>query len=61
MVPEIHDIYECSSLSICSNILSFATEGNQLFYGAIRCPLEFWAPWRIENDETHWLKKIRLV
>lgn len=49
---EIHDIYENSIPQLfVPNILSFATEGKELFYGAIRCPLEFWSPWRIENDE----------
>ncbi len=49
---EIHNIYENSVPQLfVPNILSFATEGKELFYGSIRCPLEFWAPWRLENDE----------
>jgi type I restriction enzyme R subunit len=42
------------------NILSFATEGKDLYYGAIRCPLEFWAPWRLENDDEALAKRLGL-
>jgi type I restriction enzyme R subunit len=46
---EIHDIYENAvPMLFVPNILNFATEGKELFYGAIRCPLEFWAPWRVD-------------
>ena len=31
------------------NVFSFATEGKELFIGAVRTPLEFWSPWRVEN------------
>ena len=49
---EVHNIYENAVPQLfVPNILSFATEGKELFYGAIRCPLEFWAPWRIEDDD----------
>lgn len=48
---EVHSIYENAVPQLfVPNILSFATEGKELFYGAIRCPLEFWAPWRTEYD-----------
>ena len=33
------------------NVFSFATEGKEIFIGGVRTPLEFWAPWRLE-DET---------
>lgn len=47
---EVHNIYENAVPQLfVPNILSFATEGKELFYGAIRCPLEFWAPWRLEE------------
>ncbi len=50
---EIHAIYENAVPQLfVPNILSFATEGKELFYGAIRSPLEFWAPWRKENDDN---------
>ncbi len=54
---EIHSIYENAVPQLfVPNILSFATEGKELYYGAIRCPLEFWSPWRIE-DETQAISK----
>ncbi|PLX93319.1 MAG: DEAD/DEAH box helicase [Desulfuromonas sp.] len=50
---EIHAIYENSVPQLfVPNILSFATEGKELYYGAIRCPLEFWSPWRKEDDNN---------
>lgn len=55
---EIHNIYENAVPQLfVPNVLSFATEGKELFYGAIRCPLEFWAPWRVA-DEDNVLAKI---
>jgi type I restriction enzyme R subunit len=49
---EIHNIYEHAVPQLfVPNILSFATEGKDLFYGAIRCPLAFWAPWRLEDNQ----------
>ncbi len=48
---EIHDIYENSVPQLfVPNILSFATEGKELFYGGIRTPLDLWSPWRLESD-----------
>ncbi|MDX1699060.1 MAG: HsdR family type I site-specific deoxyribonuclease [Melioribacteraceae bacterium] len=58
---EVHDIYEDAvSQLFVPNILSFATEGRELYYGAIRTPLEFWAPWRLENDEDAIAKRLGL-
>jgi type I restriction enzyme R subunit len=58
---EVHDIYENAvSQLFVANILSFATEGKELYYGAIRTPLEFWAPWRLENDEDAIAKRLGL-
>lgn len=58
---EVHDIYENAVPQLfVPNILSFATEGKELFYGAIRCPLEFWAPWRIEGDDDKLAKQLGL-
>lgn len=49
---EIHQVYENAVPQLfVPNILSFATEGKELFYGAIRCPLEFWAPWRLDDND----------
>jgi type I restriction enzyme R subunit len=53
---DIHDVYENAVPQLfVPNILSFASEGKELFIGAVRTPLEFWAPWRIEDnkDELH--------
>ncbi|SOE23133.1 type I restriction enzyme, R subunit [Spirosomataceae bacterium TFI 002] len=59
---EIHDIYENSVPQLfVPNILSFATEGKELFYGAIRSPLEYWAPWRLEGDEDTLAKRLGLT
>jgi len=58
---EVHDIYENTVPQLfVPNILSFATEGKELYYGAVRCPLEFWAPWRLENDEDAIVKRLGL-
>ncbi len=58
---EIHDVYENSVPQLfVPNILSFATEGKELFFGGIRTPLEFWAPWRLENDDDTFAKRIGL-
>jgi type I restriction enzyme R subunit len=47
---EIHSIYENAIPQLfVPNLLSFATEGKELFYGSVRCPLEFWSPWRMES------------
>ncbi|MDT0552111.1 type I restriction endonuclease subunit R [Urechidicola vernalis] len=59
---EVHDIYENSVPQLfVPNILSFATEGKELYYGAIRTPLEFWAPWRLENDDDALAKRMGLA
>ena len=58
---DIHNIYENAVPQLfVPNILSFATEGKELFYGAIRCPLDFWAPWRLENDDDQIAKRLGL-
>ena len=58
---EIHDIYENTVPQLfVPNILSFASEGKVLFYGAVRTPLEHWSPWRLENDEDLLAKQLGL-
>ena len=58
---EINEIYENAVPQLfVPNILSFATEGKELYYGAIRCPLQYWAPWRLENDEDALAKRLGL-
>ncbi len=50
---EIHDVYENAVPSLfVPTIFSFATEGKTLCYGAVRTPLEFWCPWRLEEDKN---------
>ena len=59
---EVHSIYENAVPQLfVPNVLSFATEGKELFYGAIRCPLEFWAPWRTENKDNQLSKALGLA
>lgn len=59
---EIHTVYENAVPQLfVPNILSFATEGKELFYGAIRCPMEFWAPWRLESDSGDIAKRLGLA
>ncbi|MBT5268605.1 MAG: HsdR family type I site-specific deoxyribonuclease, partial [Candidatus Marinimicrobia bacterium] len=49
---EIHDIYENSVPQLfVPNILSFTSEGKEFYFGAIRSPLQYWAPWRLEGGE----------
>ncbi|MEP0264793.1 HsdR family type I site-specific deoxyribonuclease [Dokdonia sp.] len=58
---EVHDIYENAvSQLFVPNVFSFATEGKELYYGAIRTPLDYWAPWRLENDEDAIAKRLGL-
>lgn len=58
---EIHDIYENAVPQLfVPNILSFATEGKTFYYGGIRTPLEFWAPWRLENEDDNLAIKLGL-
>ena len=48
---EINEVYENTIPQLfVPNILSFSTEGKQFYYGSIRCPLDFWAPWKLEYD-----------
>ncbi len=50
---EIHEVYENAVPALfVPNILSFATEGRSFFYGAVRTPLEFWGPWRLEENRN---------
>ena len=58
---EIHQIYENTVPQLfVPNILSFATEGKELFYGAVRTPLDYWAPWRIEGEDEKWIRQLGL-
>ena len=58
---EIHEIYENTIPQLfVPNVLSFATEGKDLYYGSVRCPLEFWSPWRLEAEAADLAKKMGL-
>ena len=49
---DIHDTYENSVPQLfVPNIFSFATEGKEIYIGAVRTNLQKWAPWRIEDEK----------
>ncbi len=48
---QVHDDYEVNATHFfVPNVFSFATEGKEFRYGAIRMPLQMWAPWRAAGD-----------
>lgn len=50
---QVHDDYEKSVPQFfVPNVMSFATEGKDLRYGAVGMPIEKWGPWRDEDDEA---------
>ncbi|MBP9741723.1 MAG: HsdR family type I site-specific deoxyribonuclease [Burkholderiales bacterium] len=50
---EIHEVYENAVPQLfVPNVFSFGTEGKELFIGGVRTPLEFWSPWRRENNKN---------
>lgn len=50
---QVHDDYEPNVPELfVPNVFSVATEGKEFRYGAIRMPIEFWGPWRLEDDES---------
>ena len=58
---DIHEVYENTVPQLfVPNILSFATEGKSLYYGSIRCPLDFWAPWRLEDEDENLARRLGL-
>ncbi len=49
---DIHVVYENAVPQLfVPNVFSFATEGKEIFIGGVRTPLEFWAPWRLEDEK----------
>jgi len=47
---DIHVVYENAVPQLfVPNVFSFATEGKELYFGAVRTPLHLWAPWKIED------------
>ena len=50
---QVHDDYEKNVPELfVPNVFSVATEGKEYRYGAIGAPLEFWGPWRLEEDDS---------
>lgn len=59
---DIHEVYENAVPNLfVPNIFSFATEGKELRYGAVRTPLEFWGPWRNEGKELAYYMGLKEV
>ena len=52
-VLQVHDDYERNVPELfVPNAFSVATEGKEYRYGSIRMPVEFWGPWRLEDDDA---------
>ena len=52
-VLQVHDDYERNVPEFfVPNVFSIATEGKEYRYGSIRMPVEYWGPWRIEDDDN---------
>jgi len=50
---QIHDKYEPAIPELfVPNVFSVATDGREYRYGSIRMPVEFWGPWRLDDDEA---------
>ena len=50
---QVHDDYERNVPELfVPNAFSIATEGKEYRYGSIRMPVEFWGPWRLEDDDA---------
>jgi type I restriction enzyme R subunit len=53
---DIHVVYENAVPQLfVPNVFSFATEGKEVFIGGVRTSLEFWSPWRIEDERDELL------
>jgi type I restriction enzyme R subunit len=56
---QVHDDYEVNATHFfVPNVFSFATEGKEFRYGAIKMPLELWAPWRAGGDGLAGLQEV---
>ena len=50
---QVHDDYARNVPELfVPNAFSVATEGKEYRYGSIRMPVEFWGPWRLEDDDA---------
>jgi type I restriction enzyme R subunit len=48
---QIHNRYERNVPAFfVPNVFSFATEGKELYFGAVAMPLQLWAPWRPDGQ-----------
>jgi type I restriction enzyme R subunit len=48
---QVHDDYERQVPELfVANVFSVASEGKELMYGSIRCPVNLWGPWRGDNE-----------
>ena len=48
---QVHDDYEKRVPELfVANVFSVASEGKELMYGSIRCPVKLWGPWRQEGE-----------
>ena len=48
---QVHDDYERNVPELfVPNAFSIATEGKEFRYGSIHMPVEFWGPWRLEDE-----------
>jgi len=50
---QVHDDYERNVPELfVANVFSVASEGKELMYGSIRCPVNLWGPWRGDEEAT---------
>ena len=48
---DINTVYENAIPQMfVPNVFSFASEGKELYIGGVRTPLEYWSPWRLEEE-----------
>jgi type I restriction enzyme R subunit len=56
---QVHDDYEVNVPGFfVPNVLSFASEGKTFRFGALRMPIEMWAPWRAGGVEIAGLEEL---
>lgn len=56
---QVHDDYEQNVPGFfVPNVFSFATDGKEYRYGAVRMPIQMWAPWRAGGDELAGLGEV---
>jgi len=56
---QVRDDYEQNVPSFfVPNVFSFATEGKEFRYGAVRMPIQMWAPWRAGGEELVGLSEV---